>query len=170
MKREFGCAAGWSASGVQSLPCQSIRWSGTSLVIPSHHVSPSSVSAVLVKTAPFSSASMALGVFAQPVPGATPKNPFSGLIARRRPSSSYFIQAMSSPIVSTFQPSMVGTISARFVLPHADGNAPVTYLTVPSGEVSLRMSMCSAIQPSSRAMIEAIRSAKHFLPSSAFPP
>jgi hypothetical protein len=32
------------------------------------------------------------------------------------------------------------------------------------------MSMCSASQPSSRAMIEAIRSAKHFLPSSALPP
>jgi hypothetical protein len=55
-------------------------------------------------------------------------------------------------------------------LPHADGNAPVTYFTVPSGDVSLRMSMCSAIQPSSRAMMDAIRSAKHFLPSSALPP
>ena len=40
----------------------------------------------------------------------------------------------------------------------------------PSGDVSLRMSMCSAIQPSSRAIFEAIRSAKHFLPSSALPP
>jgi hypothetical protein len=30
--------------------------------------------------------------------------------------------------------------------------------------------MCSASQPSSRAIAEAIRSAKHFLPSSAFPP
>ena len=59
---------------------------------------------------------------------------------------------------------------ARFVLPVADGKAPVTYLTTPSGEVSLRMSMCSASQPSSRAMTEAMRSAKHFLPSSALPP
>ena len=33
-----------------------------------------------------------------------------------------------------------------------------------------RMSMCSAIQPSSRAMLEAMRRAKHFLPSSALPP
>jgi len=32
------------------------------------------------------------------------------------------------------------------------------------------ISMCSASQPSSRAMAEAIRSAKHFLPSSALPP
>ncbi len=30
--------------------------------------------------------------------------------------------------------------------------------------------MCSAIQPSSRAMFEAMRSPKHFLPSSALPP
>ncbi len=77
---------------------------------------------------------------------------------------------MSSPTVSTVQPSIAGISIARFVLPHALGNAPVTYLTSPSGEVSLRISMCSAIQPSSRAMTEAIRSAKHFLPSSALPP
>ena len=30
--------------------------------------------------------------------------------------------------------------------------------------------MCSASQPSSRAMTEAIRSARHFLPSKALPP
>ena len=30
--------------------------------------------------------------------------------------------------------------------------------------------MCSAIQPWSRAMVLAMRSAKHFLPSSALPP
>ncbi len=44
------------------------------------------------------------------------------------------------------------------------------YRTSPSGEVSLRMSMCSASQPSSRAMTEAMRRAKHFLPSRALPP
>jgi hypothetical protein len=77
---------------------------------------------------------------------------------------------MSSPTVSTVQPSIDGISIARFVLPHALGNAPVTYLTSPSGDVSLRISMCSAIQPSSRAITDAIRSAKHFLPSSALPP
>jgi hypothetical protein len=77
---------------------------------------------------------------------------------------------MSSPTVSAFQPSRVGISIARFVFPEADGKAPVTYLTLPSGEVSLRISMCSAIQPSSRAITDAIRSAKHFLPSSALPP
>ncbi len=77
---------------------------------------------------------------------------------------------MSSPIVSTFQSGRVGTSIARLVLPQAEGKAPVTYLTSPSGEVSLRISMCSASQPSSRAIAEAIRSAKHFLPSRALPP
>ena len=32
------------------------------------------------------------------------------------------------------------------------------------------ISMCSASQPSSRAITEAMRSARHFLPSSALPP
>ena len=77
---------------------------------------------------------------------------------------------MSSPTVSTFQPARVGISIARLVFPHADGKAPVTYLTWPSGEVSFRISMCSASQPSSRAITEAIRSARHFLPSSALPP
>ena len=77
---------------------------------------------------------------------------------------------MSSPTVSTFQPGRVGISIARFVLPHADGNAPVTCLTVPSGEVSFRISMCSASQPSSCAIAEAIRRAKHFFPSRALPP
>ena len=86
------------------------------------------------------------------------------------PSEPNFIHAMSSPIVSTFQPGSVGMTMARLVLPHALGNAPAMYLTSPSGEVTLRMSMCSAIQPSSRAITEAMRSAKHFLPSSALPP
>jgi hypothetical protein len=77
---------------------------------------------------------------------------------------------MSSPIVSTFQSGRVGMTIARFVLPQALGKAPAMYLTSPWGEVTLRISMCSASQPSSRAITDAIRSAKHFLPSSALPP
>ena len=170
VKRALGWAAGASESGVQSLPCQSIRWPGASSVIPSHQTSPPSVRAQLVKIELSRTVAMALGLVASPVPGATPKKPASGLIAYSRPSSPNFIQAMSSPTVSTFQPSRVGISMARFVLPHADGKAPATCLTWPSGEVSLRISMCSASQPSSRAITEAIRSAKHFLPSSALPP
>ena len=81
-----------------------------------------------------------------------------------------FIQPMSSPTVSTFQPGLVETSIARFVFPQAVGKAPVMYLTSSWGVVSLRISMCSASHPSSRAITEAIRSAKHFLPSSALPP
>ncbi len=170
VKRALGCAAGVSEAGVQSLPRQSVRCAGGSSVSPSHHTSPSSVSAQLVKIVFDSIVLIALGLVCSPVPGATPKKPASGLIAYRRPSSPNFIQAMSSPIVSTSQPSRVGISIARLVLPHADGNAAAMYLTSFSGEVSLRISMCSAIQPSSRAITEAMRSAKHFLPSSALPP
>ena len=49
VKRAFGCAAGVSDAGVQSLPFQSVRWAGGSSVSPSHQTSPSSVSATLVK-------------------------------------------------------------------------------------------------------------------------
>ena len=73
-------------------------------------------------------------------------------------------------MVSAFQPGIVGCTMARLVLPHADGNAAAMNFDLPSGLVSLRMSMCSAIQPSSRAFTEAMRSAWHFLPSSALPP
>ena len=113
---------------------------------------------------------IALGFDASDVPGATPKKPASGLIARSRPSGPNFIQAMSSPTVSIVQPGSVGRIIARFVLPHADGNAAAMCLASPGRVGQPRMSMCSASQPSSRAMTEAIRSAKHFLPSSALPP
>jgi hypothetical protein len=33
---------------------------------------------------------------------------------------------MSSPTISAFQPGSVGSIMARFVLPHALGKAPAT--------------------------------------------
>jgi hypothetical protein len=77
---------------------------------------------------------------------------------------------MSSPTVSAVQPSRVGISIARLVFPDADGKAPVTYLTSPVGEVSFRINMCSASHPSSRAIAEAIRSAKHFFPRRALPP
>src|ERR671914_1443564 len=170
VKRALGCAAGASDRGVQSFPCQSIACSGGSAVRPSHHTSPSSVLAQLVKIEFEPTIATALGFVSGPVPGATPKKPDSGLIACRRPSLPHFIQAMSSPTVSTVQPSSVGISMARFVLPQADGNAPPTCLTAPSGDVSFRISMCSASQPSSRAMTDAIRSAKHFLPNNALPP
>ena len=87
--------------------------------MPSHHTSPSSVSATLVKTELPHSVFIALALVCSPVPGATPKKPASGLIAYSRPSSPKRIQAMSSPMVSTVQPGMVGSSIARLVLPQA---------------------------------------------------
>src|SRR5580693_7817473 len=102
--------------------------------MPSHQTSPSSVRAVLVKMQLADRVSMALRLVSLLVPGATPKNPYSGLMAHSRPSGPNFIQQMSSPMVSTFQPGRVGASMARFVFPHAEGNAPVTYRTSPAGE------------------------------------
>src|ERR1700679_2135152 len=80
VKRALGWAAGVPEAGVQSWPFQSVRWAGGSSVMPSHHTSPSSVSAVLVKMQLPSSVSMAFGLVWLFVPGATPKNPASGLM------------------------------------------------------------------------------------------
>jgi len=81
------------------------------------------VSATFVKIVSRAKVSTAAGLVSTPVPGATPKKPASGLMARSRPSGPGRSQAMSSPIVSTVQPGIVGRSIARFVLPHADGNA-----------------------------------------------
>src|SRR5699024_10894305 len=140
--------AGRPDSGVQSLPCQSIRCSGTSSVLPSHQTELSSVRATLVKIVlPLAMARMALGLVDQPVPGATPKRPDSGLTTKGLPSRNS-IQAMSSPTISAFHPSMVGSIIAKLVLPQAEGKAAEMYLLSPRGLVILSTSMCSAIQPS----------------------
>ena len=112
-----------------------------------------------MKTVFFARVSRAFWLVFRLVPGATPKKPASGFTAYRRPSSPKRIQAMSSPTVSAFQPSSVGWSMARLVLPQALGKAAATYFTRPLGSVSLRISICSASQPSSRAMTEAMRSA-----------
>ncbi len=93
-------------------------------------------------------------------------------MARSVPSGAGLIQAMSSPTVSAFQlpKPLGGTIIARLVLPQALGKAAATYVFSPLGDSSPRISMCSASQPWSCAMTEAMRSARHFLPSSALPP
>ena len=79
--RELGCAAGRPEAGVQSWPFQSVRWAGTSSVMPSHQTPPSSVRATLVKMVlPAATARIAFGLVDHPVPGATPKSPASGLM------------------------------------------------------------------------------------------
>src|ERR1041385_2148214 len=168
-KRAFGCDDLRPDFGVQGRRSQSVRWAGAS-DMSSHLQLPSGVRAQFVNTVFFAIVFIAFGFERSLVPGATPKKPASGLIAMSRPSPPNFIHAMSSPIVSTFQPGRVGVSIARFVLPHADGNAAAMYAIFPAGSVSLRISMCSASQPSSRACTEAIRSAWHFFPRRALPP
>src|SRR5262249_47632159 len=107
----------------------SINSAGFSSVIPSHHTSPSGVMAQFVKIEFRVTVSIAFGFEVMPVPGATPKNPASGLMAYKRPSGPNFIQQISSPTVSTLQPGTVGISIARLVFPHADGKAPVMYFT-----------------------------------------
>src|SRR6185312_16951569 len=129
-------ALGWAAlrpvslaiSGVQRLPCQSWHSFGGSSVMPSHHTPPSGVNATLVKIEFLARVVMAFGFVLTDVPGATPKNPASGLMARRRPLASGLIQAMSSPTVQTFQPSNPrgGISMEKLVLPQALGNAAAT--------------------------------------------
>src|SRR6185436_3586090 len=128
----FGCAAltpvSLPISGVQRLPCQSVHSAGGLSVMPSHQTPPSGVKATFVKIEFVASVAIAFGLVLTDVPGATPKKPASGLMARSSPFSSGLIQAMSSPTVQTFHPSKpVGGISiAKFVLPQALGNAAVT--------------------------------------------
>src|SRR3712207_5493717 len=81
VKRALGWAAGVPDSGVQSCRFQSVRWAGFSSVMSSHHTSPSSVKAVLVKKQLWVSVFMALGFVFSDGPGATPKKPASGLMA-----------------------------------------------------------------------------------------
>ena len=132
VNRPFGCAAlapvCFAISGVHRSPRQSVHSAGGSSVIPSHHTPPSGVSATLVKIVFRLSVAIALGLVFALVPGATPKNPASGLMARNWPFASGLIHAMSSPTVVTFQsPSAFGgTSMAKLVLPHADGNAAAT--------------------------------------------
>ena len=53
--------------------------------MPSQYTPPSLVSATLVKRVLLWIVAMALGLVVAEVPGATPKKPFSGLMARSRP-------------------------------------------------------------------------------------
>ena len=69
--------------------------------LPSHHGTPSGVTATFVKIVSWEMVAIAVGFVSGPVPGTTPKNPASGLTAHSRPSGPGRSQAMSSPIVRT---------------------------------------------------------------------
>src|SRR5215469_6200725 len=132
VNRPLGCAAVvpffLPMAGFQRSPRQSRHSAGGFAVMPSHQTPPSGVRATLVKMVLRESVAMAAGLVFALVPGATPKKPASGLMARNWPFASGLIQAMSSPTVHTFQPGIdLGGMSiAKFVLPQAEGNAAAT--------------------------------------------
>mmetsp|Transcript_3026 Transcript_3026/g.6543 ORF Transcript_3026/g.6543 Transcript_3026/m.6543 type:complete len:270 (+) Transcript_3026:1027-1836(+) len=140
--------------------------------MPSHHTSPSFVSPTFVNRQSRLSVSIAEWLVKSFVPGATPKNPASGLIAHNRPSSPTCIHAISSPITRTVYPASLaaGIIMLKLVLPHWLGNAAATKCSTPAGFVNPRSRQCSAIQPCSRPSTDAMRSAMHFFARIELPP
>ena len=140
--------------------------------MPSHHTPPSGVSATLVKIVFLASAAIAFGLVFIDVPGATPKKPASGLMARklaRRVRLNPCNVVADRPDLPAFKScgrNQHGEV--RLAAGAGESRGHVCLFTFRTS--APRISMCSAIQPSSRAMVEAMRSAKHFLPSSALPP
>src|SRR5271157_1620082 len=110
VKREFGWAAlapvSLAISGVHLFPCQSRHSAGGLSLMPSHQTPPSGVSATLVTIAFLASVAIAFGFVLAEVPRATPKRPNSWFIFRGRPPAWVRIQAMSSPTLQIFQPSL----------------------------------------------------------------
>src|SRR3981189_433903 len=82
VKRAFGGADLRPDAGVHGRRNQSINSAGFSAVIPSHHTSSSGVIAQLVKMEFFVAVSRAFRLDFMLVPGATPKNQYSGWIAK----------------------------------------------------------------------------------------
>src|SRR5205085_7495243 len=81
VKRALGWAALRPEAGVHGRRSQSINSGGFLSVIASHQTSPSGVIAQLVKMEFFATLRIAFAFDFMLVPGATPKNPASGLIA-----------------------------------------------------------------------------------------
>ena len=106
VKRLFGCAPRVPSLPSHTSPFQLRRWPfGGCLVMPSHQtVMSSSLSTTFVKMVFLLVDASAFGLDFWLVPGATPKKPFSGFTAQRRPSGPTRSQAMSSPTVQHFQP------------------------------------------------------------------
>src|SRR5271170_7020801 len=68
-KRLLACAAGSLPPGIHGRPCQSVRFAGGSLLLPSHQTSKSGVRATLVYMVSREMAAMALGLVSVFVPG-----------------------------------------------------------------------------------------------------
>ena len=92
----------------------------------------------LVKMVPFLVDARALGLDFALVPGATPKKPFSGLMAHRRPSAPVthpgdIVAHAPAPCSPSSDSPRAESSMARLVLPQAEGKAAVIYRTSPWG-------------------------------------
>src|SRR5260370_7024129 len=97
VNRELGCAALRPEAAVHGRRNQSTNSAGFPSVMPSHQTSPLEVAAQLVKMEFFVTVSMALAFDFMLVPGATPKKPYSGLIAWQPPPAPTFTPPSSPP-------------------------------------------------------------------------
>ena len=177
VKRPLGCAAlapvALAISGVQRLPCQSRHSAGGSSVMPSHQTPPSGVKRDVGEDGVLRQRRHGVGIGLHRVPGATPKNPASGLMARRLPVRVGLDPGdvvADGPDLPAFEIRRAESSWRSWSCRRRWGRRRRRRSSRPAGSSTPRMSMCSAIQPSSRAMLEAMRSAKHFLPSRALPP
>ena len=163
---ESGVGVGRLDSGVQVWPFQSTKRAGASSLSPSHQTSPSSVSATLVKTQFPERVARAFGLSS--VPGQLRKIPPQDLLH----TADHLHQFHPCDVVPNsfnLHPGSDGIISP-YLFCHKLMGKLLRRIWFHPGGVTLTMSMCSANQPSSRAIVEAIRRAKHFLPRRALPP
>ena len=146
-------------SGVQSCFFQSVRCAGGS-PMPSHQMSPSSVSATLVKIElPLAMVRIAFGLVWKSVPGRDAEEAVLGV---DRVEPAVLADADPGDVVADRLdlPARQGRLEhgqVRLAAGRRERRGDVV-TTCCSGEVSLAISMCSASQPSSRAFTEAMRS------------
>ncbi len=92
-----------AVSGLQGLPFQSKAWGGIGVSLPPDGVV-LQVEGHVGEDGALPGGGQGVGVGFLIGPGATPKKPYSGLMAHRRPSAPTRSQAMSSPTHQHFQP------------------------------------------------------------------
>ena len=147
-------------SGVQGSPFQEVALAG-GFSRPSHQMSPSSVSATLVKTElPLLMVLMAFGLVCSLVPG---RDAEEAVLRVDRPQPAVLADPHPGDVVAEGLdlPARDGRLRASrgWSCRRRSGTPPRCTSRRPRGEVSLRISMCSASQPSSRAITLAMRSA-----------
>ena len=179
-----GEAAVGMGGGRRSLPirgssgCRASRCSsaGGLSVMPSHQTPPSGVRATLVKMVFLARVAMALGLVLARGAGGYAEEAGFGVDGAELAGGvgldpgDVVADGPDLPAVEAFGRDQHGEVGLAAGGGEGGGDVGLFVCLLVGGDSTPRMSMCSAIQPSSRAMLEAMRRAKHFLPSSALPP